>query len=432
MPELEQSVSPLGSGGQTVVGVAARPVIGQTFAQGGDKSAVTAKDSPTIEQTVTQGGGSGRLLSESTRKMLENLDKHGNVHGARGSEAQQAPKPESPPVASGADVAGTSTQAPPSAASPEATAAVAAEAKPEPPADEHRVRADRLEGRNRELVAEVEKLKAQPTKREMDARLKALDEIERSYFDDPRMAVRRLQALALGLDDPKHADVDKEMRGLYHELTAEELQVPLDDAKASKRESERITALFRRQQREAAAEREAAQKQTAEPPEAKQFAEHTALVAGRLISKQTDGKAVADAYPLTMRLAEKLHGAKPEALILRELHRGFATGEYDPKEHDHKLIEQAAAKIETHYQALAEMFGQARPATSTATPTPADATAKQDVGQNQGARTITNASASVAPATPPAKQPDPQPQQRPKYKSEAERRMAIAKQHFKD
>lgn len=434
MAEIVQEVSPLGgsSPGVRPVGntVANRPVITQTITPGGDRARVTTEgDGKAIEQTITPGGGTGYKLRESTRTMLANLDKHGDVRGERPAAGAGKPVPPAaaPPAASSAPAtpaAGTPTPALTAAAPP----AEPAKTDPAPAAAE----LERLLKSNRELLAQVEQHKAKPTKRELSAREKALDEIERAYLDDPIGSIRRLAALALGHEDPKHKDLDDEIAGLYQDLTAKELGVTVDEAKKANRESARTRQLLAREQRERKAEQESASKPQPEDPEAKLAADHTQLIGNHLTSKQADGKAPADAFPALMKFAGLLQGAKPEALILKTIRAGFAVGEFDPKEDDNKLIAKAATKIEAQYknlyQALADVFGGAN-APSTATPTPSDAIpAKKDEAQPQAGRSITNASASVAPATPPA-QPA-KTDEVPKYKTERERRLAIAERHL--
>ncbi len=449
MPEVTQTVSSMGGGQASQAsssGVASRPIIDQTVAHGGEKSFAEGSSKPVIEQSINHADRGGMRLSEATRKMLANLDVHGTV--------ADRPVTDSPTAAPEAGDAGAAPPAAPQPADGAAPATLAEPAKPAtpsgpgqpqaappgapatpapaaPPVDEHRERADRVEARNRELVSEVERLKG--TKREPTPREKALDEAERGYLDDSIGSIRRLIAQAIGTDDPKHADVDAELAGLYRDLTAKELGVTLDPAEVARRESARTRHMMARDKRERTAEQSAAQAAAQAPtdlPEAKQLAEHTQLVAGRLATKQADGKSVGDAYPLTMRLAEQLHGQKPEALILSVIRQGFATGEFDPKRQDAELVEQAAKKIEAHYQDLAKLFGGASPQPSTAAaPPPQGVTENQDTGRSQVAPTITTASASVAPATSPAIQ---QPAPKPKYKSEDERRRAIAQKYFKD
>lgn len=433
MAEIVQEVSPLGAsapanGTSSRNSVASRPVIAQTFTPGGGRSMATAEGGgPTIEQTVSSNGAAGPMLKSTTREMLDNLDKYGTVRAPVKPEGETAtPAGDAKPAAAPAVAA---TAAEPVKAPEPAKPAETPVAAP----DEHRAAYERVSTRNRELVAEIEKLKGAPTRREQSAREKALDEAERMYLDDPIGSIRRIIATVQGIDDPKHKDVDAELSGLYQDLTARELGVPVDPTRQELRESTRTRLALARDKREWKSEREAATAAPPDDPEAKLAAEHTSLIGTRLTSKSADGKAVGDAYPLTMKLAERLSGKKPEAMILAALRDGFKTGEFDPKEHDHALIEQAAKKIEAQYQALADLIGGARtPATSTATPTPStDATANKDEAQKQAGRSITNASASVAPATSPAKQSPPA-EDKPKYKNENERRLAIARKYIRD
>lgn len=429
MAEIVQEVSPLGASapanGTPRNGVSSRPIISQTFTPGGGRGGAAAEGGgPTIEQTVSSNGAAGPMLKSTTREMLDNLDKYGTV--------KAPPKPEGEVATPAADA---KPAVAPVVATPAAEPARAPEAaKPaETPAaalDEHRAAYDRVSTRNRELVAELERLKVSP-RAEPSARAKALEQVERMYLDDPVAAVRLLIATVQGVDDPKHKDVDAELSGFYQDLTARELGVPVDPTRHELRESTRTRLALARDKREWKSEREAATAAPPDDPEVKLAAEHASLIGNRLTSKLSDGKTVGEAYPLTMKLAERLTGKKPEAMILAALRDGFKTGEFDPKDNDHALIEQAAKKIEAQYQALGDLFGEARPTapSTAATPTPStDATASKDAAQRQAGRSITNASASVAPATPPAK-PAPT-ETKPAFKSERERRLAIARKHL--
>jgi hypothetical protein len=391
-------------------GANARPVISQTVTVGslaratpvpaaGDGSGGAAN---TIANEVKQGGGAVRSsLGETARAMIAALDKPAATAAAVAPATPAVVVPE--PVAGGA-----------------APAPAAAPAQPAAPAQagDQRSELERYVTRNRDLVAENERLKSGGAKREPSAREKALDEAEASYFsgrDGAVGAVRRMLATWLGVDDPKHADVDHELKGLYQDLTAKELGIEPEDAQQAKREAVRTRQMLERETRQ----RKAAQETTrpAEDPAAKVDADHTSIIATRLAS-------VGDAHPLTMELAEEFYGLKPEALLLRVIRDGFATGEFDPKDKNETLIAQALEKTEPHFQARADKIAAAT--TRTAPPNPSDPIAKKDDGQQQAARTITNASASVAPATPPAKPVVPERQQ---YRSEDARRRAILEKH---
>ena len=397
----------------------------------GTRSVNAERGGDVSDEVITIGARGGRALSDNAKRMLANIDKHGTVED-RTAETPTAetvpgtavaPKVEAAPVA-----APVATPAP---------AAVTPTAEPETktdPAAEHIARADKLAEHNRRLVTELETMREtmrkKPTRGEMSAREKALDEAERAYISDPVAAIRRLAATALGIDDPKAKEVDDELVGLYQDLTERELSVQLDPAQKAMRESARNRRLFERDKRDRAQETASAAAPV-EAPEDKQTAETVTLIG----SKLTESKH-ADKFPLMMALSTDLDGMKPEELLWRGIKRGIAAGELDPKSPDDVLIETVSKQIETyyqnHYQALADKVSKARPQTSTAaTPTQASpATESKADPQGNGVRTITNASASVAPATPPAKKTEPTTETPPKYRNEAERRRALAAKHF--
>lgn len=432
MAEIVSTLVPNGGGGRASGNAApARSTISNAVTVGGAKVSSQERAEPeapsdgtAISNEVMQGGGRRTAgLGATALALLAKLDK---------GEAPDKPAiTDSPPAAAAPAVAGVSSASPAGLPAAAATAAPApAEvAKPaETPSADHTAEIERYATRNRDLVAELDKLKAGGGKREPDARSKSLDEIERMFGDNPVAAIRKLAALHHNVADPASKDIDAELSGIYQDLTERELGVSLDPATKAQRESARTRKLLEREQRERRAEQEAASKPAPDDPEAKQFAEHSSLIGSHLSSKQADGKAVADAYPLTMKFAEALHGTKPADLVLRAIRAGFATGEFDPKANDDALITQAAKKLEARYQALADAFVEARKP-STATPTPADATAPKVEAQPKASHSITNASASVAPATPPAK-PETAPATKPKYRTEAERRKAILEAKF--
>lgn len=351
------------------------------------------------QESVTIGKRGGVALSERAQKMLANIDKHGTV-------SDDAPTvtvaDDSPPAAEApaAAVTPAQEQTPPAQSPPAATAA------PSPTAPvtstEDAIARQRLETANRELVTQLEQLKARPTRGEPSAREKALDEAERSILEDSVGAIRKVYMTALGVDDPKHPQVDKFMTWLYHDLTEHELSVPLDPSVKALRESERNLALRARDKRDAAAE---AQK----PEPTEQFVDPDTAAKVPIVARMIAQGDHATKYPLFRALSEDFDGMKPEALLWNEIRRGLQTGEYaNPltQEQDTQLIDLASRKIESHYQALADKIAKARP--STATPTPAAvATDSKADPQATGVRTITNASASVAPATTPAAKPAP-------------------------
>lgn len=399
---------------------AARPIISNAVTVGGGSAprATTAQpaDGAAIENKVVSGGRpAGRALSESTRKLIE-----GDAPAVKTAPAKAATT-ASPPAA--AAPAPTPAAESPPAAAPSATPPAAAAAAPEAPAaDEHK---ERLTKHNVALLAENERLKSKASRREMSKREKDLDEVERTFWDDPIKATRKLLAVVVGVDDPASKDLDEVMSDYYKSLTKAELGVALDPAVDAQMESRRTRRLMARDKRD----REPAPPPPEDPDE-KTAAEHSAFIESHLATKAADGKLNSDAYPGLMKFATEFHGVKPGALVLKAIREAIATGEMSADDSaDHK-ISKAASKIESKYkslyQALAGVFGEAK--SSTAPPT-ADATAPKESGQSKVAPTLTNASASVAPATPPAKS-DVKP--KPKFKSEADRRRAIIGTHLGD
>jgi len=308
-------------------------------------------------------------------------------------------------------------------------AKAAEEAKPDPVA-EHRAVNDRLLAKNRELLAKVEAFEKAPAKREQSAREKALTEAETLYLDKPNIALRRFIATAIGVDDPNSAEVTKEMTGLYQDLTELELGVPASEVAKTNREAVRIRHALERQKREAA--EDAARAKPAPAPDNSEAEQATRFIAEHLATKDAEGKAPADAFPLLSAVAADIDGASAESLIFAEIGRAINAGELDANTPNDKLIAAAAAKLETRYQVLADKFGKARPsaAAPTSQQTIAKASPSTGADRSHGVRSITNASASVAPATPPAKQPA-TPAEKPKYASEDARRRAIIAKHLR-
>lgn len=356
----------------------------------------------------------GRPLSDRAKEMLANIEAHDTVDAPESSSPAAADPVVAPAIPSAATV--------PPAAAPATSTPAPEPAKPA--ADEVAAARDRALEHNTRLLAELDTLKKRPARGEPSPREKALDEIERMYIEDPVGANRRLAALALGIEDPAHKDVDKLQTWLYNEYTEKALGVPLDNSTKSLHESERNRLLMARDKRDRAAE---AAKPAAEQPQPVDAvtAQKTGRVA-QLIGSGDHGTK----YPMLRGLSQDFDGMKPEELLWREIDRGFQTGEYDRSADDTILIDRASQKIETHYKALGEKILKLLPSTATATQAPA-ATDDKASPTGNGTRTITAASASVAPATLPATKSAPT-TEAPKYKNEAERRKAIAARLFPD
>jgi hypothetical protein len=399
-----------------------------------------------LEQFGPRGGA--RALPEAVMRGLRSMESTGIYDSATPKDpAPATPPADAPPTAETPSAVAPATSTVPAASPPAAPAAPAtaatgspAVADPAPavaPADPDRIERSAYERaleQNKKLLVEMETMRTARAARELSPREKALHEAESVYFDDPARAIRQFLAVAMGVDDPKSKDIDEELSGLYQDLTATEIGVPLSETQKARREAARTRQLLARDKRERSAEIQRAATPT-EDPEAKKHAGTIAAIGSELTKTGSDGQSLAARFPLTMGLSEYLHGVKPEELLWRTIKEGVGTGEIDKDMSDDKIVEYAGKKLEALHESIADRIGKARPqpqqpnSTTTAQPTKAnDATAQPSGSTREGIRTITSASASVAPATPPATSPE-QPAM-PKFKSDRERLRWIAEKHF--
>lgn len=378
---------------------------------------------------VSKMSGRGSQLSEGARKLLEQFERA----EAKTTPAAPAAPPESPPAAAATPDAGATQNASPGATSAAAATAVSADpakpaepAKPDPAVAEHETRMARLLEHNTRLLSEVESLRGK--QREPGDREKALLDVANMAVEKPVQAIRKLIALAHGIEDDKSKDIDEELSGIYKDLTELELGVSLDTAAKAERESKRTRRIMERDKRDMERERKAAEERAKQPAAGNEDEANHRAVASFLATKGTDGKSPADEFPVTMKVAAKISGVPVEKLVWNEIRRAVQTGALDPKSSDADLIKAASKSIEQRFQALRDVFTEAFP-TSTATPAQATGAteSKADPASN-GVRTITNASASVAPATPPASKPAPT-VDKPKFRNEKERILALARKH---
>lgn len=401
----------------------------------------------------------GRALTDGQRKMLENLDKHGDVKGVadtavtvrEGSSAAEAkaepgraqggePAPE--PKASSADAPAT----PAPAADSKPAEAKAEPAKTEVRADDADLKAryERALEHNKRLVEELEaRDKAGPG--ELDDRYKELDAIERDWSSDPIASMRRMVALNAGLksDDPM---VDRLMGHIYKEWTGKEFKVEMDDGTRAAIGTDRNRLLIERDKRE----RAAAQKRE-EDRAKKSEAERRAQAAVKYLEDQL-GSKYADRYQLLKEHAPLFDNLSPAHALFTAISRGIAAGQHKETDPDDILIDHYARELEERYKPrysrLEEIFTKkleptfekkfktTATATSTTTPGQAPASEARDPAADaprDGARTLTNASASVAPPAPPADAtPAKDDKQPPKWRSEEERRQYFARLRFGD
>ena len=378
---------------------------------------------------VHEGGAraTGRRFKDSTEKLLDALGKPVPEH-------EVGDGGEDDPDDTIADIPAVPRQA---AAAPATPVEAAVEEAPPPPPELEEIRAARqqLLETNRRLVAELDAKKT-PTKRELAAHEKLLQEAYDSYLDDSTGAVRKMLAAILGVDDPQHPDVSAEVALLYTDLTANELGVPLDATHKAARDARRAVQLHGRDKRERKAESE--KKPEPAPDADKAAAEHwSGVIANHVgLKNETTGKTIAEEFPLTMKLSTRIDGMKPEMLLWKIIERETRAGNFSPTEDGDTLVRKAAKIVESHYDGIRNDFVVTLPpppdTTKQSAPAAPAIPASKDQRQSPAARTITNASASVAPATAPKLKPATPSEEKARkdFKNDKEYRAYLLNKHF--
>lgn len=388
-------------------GAVPRATIDETVSASG---AMVEQHAKGVEQESVRdrGGGTGRALKESTLQLLAKLDAAGGDEDPDDAGlVDAAPADDDAAVTESGDVVDVA------------------------PAAEDNVwqtKAATLEAANRKLAADNQALLKQP-RAARDARDIALADAEQAYVDEgPVAAVRKFLSIVLNsTHDSK--DVDSELSGLYTDLTARELNVPLEASHQALRETARARLALARDKRERKSEAEKTASEATQPEDAKQTAQAATLIESRLATKRENGQSFADDHPMLMALSEHLDGLRAPELLARVIKHELQIGTLDATLSNDDLISAAAKKVENHYKTLGEKFAKAYPSTKTDTAKAGDsktATAvktSNDQRQSTGAQKLSNASASVAPATSPkTKQPTTAPEEKPKFKTDKERR----------
>lgn len=399
---------------------AQRAVVDETVTTSGE---VTVR-SGAEEETVGEGGRVGRQLSDSTKKLLAKLEagKNADDPDDEVSETGDETDPDDVGLVEGA---AAPAKAPVQAATGEETTEEEPEEKA-PDVDEWQEKATRLERVNRELLAQNETLSKVP-KAIDDPRIEALLAADQAYVDEgPVAAVRKFISVVLSAaHDSK--DVEAELAGLYTDLTARDLGVPLETSHLAMREAARARLALARDKRERKAQSEAASQKPANTGSDQVDEAAITYIDNQLTTKREGGKSFADEHPMLMAMAEHLDGVKPGKLLAKVIKQEIQVGNLDRNLPDDVLIRKAAQRIEEHYQGLWKKFPASQPKTDITKSgdqktAPAKAASNEQRQQTQ-ARTINNASASVAPATSPkTKKIEPQVEERPKFKSDKERR----------
>lgn len=355
-----------------------------------------------------EGGRRGRVLKESTAKLLEKLEaeKDAAENARKPAPHEEGDADEEEEAVDNGD-AGEADEAGGDDADEGAGEEDSDEEAEKPdPAAEWQTKAATLEQRNRELINELDTARKTP-KSQRTERETALVAAEAAYYDEGSVgAVRKFLSVITGAA-PDSKEVDAELTGVYIDLAARELGVPLDQNQQQLRDNARTRLLLARDKREKA---EADKKPVVDnSAEAAQIEQGTKYIDNLLVTKGQSGTSFADEYPMLMDLAEDFDGYKPAEVLARAVRREFMTGTLNPATtSETEALHTVARKIEAHYDAFAKRIEAARAkkikpnTTNPSGKTPKAAVeASKEQRQSPAARTLTNAAASRAPATTP-------------------------------
>ena len=386
------------------------------------------------------GDRRGRAFKKSTAELLDKFEKEAQDARAPAPHEEGDPDEDEAPEAEAA-----SDDAEPAqdevVAEGESTgdAAEAEETEEAIPVNEWQTKAQTLEQRNRELLTELDTARKTP-KNELTTRQSALIAAEASYIDEGSVASLRKYLSVITGAAPDSKEVEAELRGLYADLTAVELGVPLDQNQQALRDNARTRLLLARDRREKA---DADKKPDADnSANVESYEQAAKYVDNLLVVKGQSGTSLADEYPMLMDLAEDFDGFKPSEVLARAIRQEIMTGTLDPKTADIDMVRMVAPKIEKHYDDVAKRIEAARAKQSkklgtTTSVKPKVATDEStEQRQSKGARTLSNAAASRAPAKlPKATKQKAQPiveKSRKDFKTDAEWRNHLLKLHFPD
>jgi len=272
-------------------------------------------------------------------------------------------------------------------------------------AEQIRANAARLEQRNRELVAELEQARKTP-KAQRTERETALLAAESAYIDEGSIAgLRKYLSIITGAA-PDSKEVDAELTGLYLDLTAKEVGVPLDQSQQAIRENARTRLLLARDKREKAeGEKKTDAGNGADDVQYEAASRHVDNLLG---TKGQNGSSLADEYPMLMSLAQDFDGFTPSEAVARAIRQELQTGVLDLNMSDVDMVRTVASKIEKHYEGVGKKITAAlakknkKPDTTTPSVKPkVKVEAANETRNTTQARTITTATASRAPAKPP-------------------------------
>lgn len=419
-----------------------RPVINETVTEQGASARVS---DGLKEETTGEGGIVGRKFKPSTIALFDALE--GKAPAAKpakgaapaahevGDADEDEPKDEAPAAAHEEGDADEGEAPAEGEAEGETTEE---ETTDEPPAELEVLRTEktRLEQTNKQLVAQLDAARKTPV-RERTPREKALLEAEAAYVDEGSVpALRKFLATVIGAA-PDSAQVDEELAGLYADLTAKELNVPLDQSQQAMRKASRAQLALARDKREKAE----SEKKPVDDNDAvarQQIEGAARVIDNELVTKGQAGTSLADEFPKLMSLAQDFDGMPPSQVLATAIRRELLAGSLDPNAPNSVNIRAVAQKIEAHYEAVAKKISASlAPKTDTTKGTskqaPTNATNKPQSGANgQGARTISQANAGKAPGTAPkikAKNTSVAEKSRKDFKSENEWRNYLFDKH---
>lgn len=369
------------------------------------------------DDTHAGGGRKSRVFKESTEKLLQQLEKAPPPHEEGDADEDEAEADADSAVdeadegAEGGDAEGGEGEGEEEGEREEEGEdaeedAAKGDAEKAKAAGEWQTKAQTLEQRNRELLSELETARKTP-KTQRTERETTLLAAEAAYIDEGSVpALRKFLGVIVGAA-PDSKEVDAELSGLYADLTARELNVPLDQNQQALRDNARTRLLLARDKREKA---EAGKKPDVDnSADAVQFENAAKYVDNLLVTKGQSGTSIADEFPRLMALAEDFDGYRPSEVLARAIRQEIMTGTLDPKTSDIDMVRIVAPKIENYYAAVAKKIKEIdqkltakKSDTTTASGKPKVAVeASKEQRQSHGARTLTNAAASRAPATPP-------------------------------
>lgn len=378
-----------------------------------------------VSEQVRETGRAGRQFKESTQKMFEALDNGAPVDEVDEDASTDSTDGDGVPEAdeSAREEAG-------------AAADVVPDEEGQPQVDEIHATAARLEESNKNLLAELETARKTP-RAERSERETALLAAESAYVDEGSVpALRKFIGIIISAA-PDSKEVDAELSGLYADLTARELNVPLNQSQQAIREAARARLALARDKRERKAESE--KPSPVNSDEIHMIEQASKYVDNLLATKGQSGTSIADEFPMLMNLARDFDGLPPSTVLAKAIKHEYTIGTLSPQTSETDAIRLVAQKIEKHYDAVAANIEKARTAqtkrTTTTAPTKAANATSTEQRQSTGARTITNATASVAPGTTPKtkqKIAAPAEKTRSDFKSDKAWRDHLLSKHFKD